>query len=53
MNISRFTQKSAEAVQNTEKIAMEYGNQEIEEEHLLLALLKLDDILILKLVEKM
>ena len=53
MNISRFTQKSAEAVQNTEKIAMEYGNQEIEEEHLLLALLKLDDSLILKLVEKM
>ncbi|MBR6309150.1 MAG: ATP-dependent chaperone ClpB [Lachnospiraceae bacterium] len=53
MNISKFTQKSAEAVQNTEKIAMEYGNQEIEEEHLLLALLKLDDSLILKLVEKM
>ncbi len=53
MNISKFTQKSAQAVQDTEKIAMEYGNQEIEEEHLLLALLKLDDSLILKLVEKM
>lgn len=53
MNISKFTQKSAQAVQDTEKIAMEYGNQEIEEEHLLLALLKLEDSLILKLVEKM
>ncbi len=53
MNISRFTQKSSEAIQNTEKLAMEYGNQEIEQEHLLLALLNLEDSLILKLVEKM
>ena len=35
MNISKFTQKSVEAVQNCEKLAYEYGNQEIEEEHLL------------------
>lgn len=53
MNITKFTQKSQEAVQNTERIALEYGNQEIEEEHLLLAMLRLDDSLILKLVEKM
>ena len=53
MNISRFTQKSTEALTNCEKIAMEYGNQEIEQEHLLLALLNLDDSLILKLIEKM
>ena len=53
MNITKFTQKSTEAVQNCEKIALEYGNQEIEEEHLLLALLKLEDSLILKLIEKM
>ncbi len=53
MNISKFTQKSGEAIRDTEKIAIEYGNQEIEEEHLLLALLSLDDSLILKLIEKM
>ncbi len=53
MNISKFTQKSGEAIRETEKIAMEYGNQELAEEHLLLALLSLDDSLILKLVEKM
>lgn len=53
MNISKFTQKSGEALRDTEKIAIEYGNQEIEEEHLLLALLSLDDSLILKLIEKM
>ena len=53
MNIQKFTQNSVLAVQNTEKIAYEYGNQEIEEEHLLYSLLKLDDSLILKLVEKM
>ncbi|MCR4961943.1 MAG: ATP-dependent chaperone ClpB [Lachnospiraceae bacterium] len=53
MDISRFTQKSLEAVQNIEKIAMEHGNQELEEEHLVLSLLQLDDSLILKLVEKM
>ena len=53
MNIQKFTQNSVLAVQNTEKIAYEYGNQEIEEEHLLYSLLKLDDSLILKLIEKM
>ena len=53
MNISKFTQKSVEAVQNCEKLAYEYGNQEIEQEHLLYSLLTIDDSLILKLVEKM
>mgnify|MGYP000884065274 FL=1 len=53
MNIQKFTQKSVEAVNNLEKTAMEYGNQEIEQEHLLYSLLTLDDSLILKLVEKM
>ena len=53
MNISKFTQKSLEAVQNTEKLAYEYGNQQIDQEHLLLALLRVDDSLILKLITKM
>ena len=53
MNISKFTQKSVQAVQNLEKVAYEYGNQEIEEEHLLYALLTQEDSLILKLIEKM
>ncbi|MCI8956354.1 MAG: ATP-dependent chaperone ClpB [Eubacterium sp.] len=53
MNISKFTQKSIEAIQNTEKIASEYGNQEIDQEHLLFALINLDDSLIMKLIEKM
>ncbi len=53
MNISKFTQKSIEAVQNLERAAMEYGNQEVEQEHLLYALLHQDESLILKLVEKM
>ena len=53
MNINKFTQKSMEAVQNCEKIASDYGNQEIEQEHLLYSLLTIDDSLILKLVEKM
>ena len=53
MNIQKFTQNSMMAVQDCEKLAVEYGNQEIEQEHLLYALLKLDDSLILKLVEKM
>ena len=48
MNISKFTQKSVQAVQDLEKIAYEYGNQEIEEEHLLYALLTQEDSLILK-----
>ena len=53
MNISKFTQKSVQAVQDLEKIAYEYGNQEIEEEHLLYALLTQEDSLVLKLIEKM
>ena len=53
MNISKFTQKSIQAVQDLEKIAYEYGNQEIEQEHLLYALLTQEDSLILKLIEKM
>ena len=53
MNINKFTQKSMEAVQNCEKIASDYGNQEIEQEHLLYSLLTLDDSLITKMIEKM
>ncbi|MBO4375804.1 MAG: ATP-dependent chaperone ClpB [Lachnospiraceae bacterium] len=53
MNISKFTQKSMEAVNMTEKLAYEYGNQEIEQEHLLYALLTVEDSLILKLIQKM
>ena len=53
MNIQKFTQKSMQAVEGCEKLAYEYGNQEIEQEHLLYSLLKLDDSLILKLIEKM
>ena len=53
MNIQKFTQKSIQAVNDLEKIAYEYGNQEIEQEHLLLALVRQEDSLILKLVEKM
>ena len=53
MNISKFTQKSVQAVQNQAKVAYEYGNQEIEQEHLLYTLLTQEDSLILKLIEKM
>ncbi|MCI7812222.1 MAG: ATP-dependent chaperone ClpB [Lachnospiraceae bacterium] len=53
MNINKFTQKSIQAVNDLEKIAYEYGNQEIEQEHLLYALLNQEDSLILKLIEKM
>ena len=53
MNISKFTQNSLQAVQTTEKVAYEYGNQQIEQEHLLYALITQDDSLILKLLEKM
>ncbi len=53
MNITKFTQKSREAVEGCEKLAYEYGNQEIEQEHLLYSLLALEDSLILKLIEKM
>ncbi len=53
MNISKFTQKSIEAINNCEKLAYEYGNQEIEQEHLLYSLLTQEDSLILRLIEKM
>ena len=53
MNIQKFTQKSIEAVNDCEKLAYEYGNQEIEQGHLLVALLRQEDGLILKLIEKM
>ncbi len=53
MNIQKFTQKSMEAVQNCEKLAYEYGNQQIEQEHLFYSLLTLEDSLILKLLTKM
>ncbi|MCR4990724.1 MAG: ATP-dependent chaperone ClpB [Lachnospiraceae bacterium] len=53
MTIDRFTQQSTLAVQNLDKIALEFGNQEIEEEHLLYSLLTLDNSLILNLIEKM
>ena len=53
MNIQKFTQKSMQAVEGCEKLAYEYGNQEIEQEHLLYSLLTIDDSLILKLIEKM
>ncbi len=53
MNIHKFTQKSIQAVQDCEKIAMEYGNQEIEQEHLFFALLTQEDGLISKMMEKM
>ena len=53
MNIQKFTQKSVEAINDCEKLAYEDGNQEIEQEHLLVALLQQEDGLILKLIEKM
>ena len=53
MNISKFTQKSMQAVENCQKLAYEYGNQEIEQEHLLYSLLTIEDSLILKLIERM
>ena len=53
MTIDRFTQKSQEALNEAQRLAVEYGNQTIEEEHLLYALLTIEDSLIAKLVEKM
>ena len=53
MNLTKFTQKSIQAVEQCEKLAYEFGNQEIEQEHLLYALLTIEDSLILKLIEKM
>ncbi len=53
MNISKFTQKSMQAVEQCEKLAYDYGNQEIEQEHLLYSLITIEDSLIIKLIEKM
>ncbi|WOO39007.1 ATP-dependent chaperone ClpB [Anaerocolumna sp. AGMB13020] len=53
MNISKFTQNSIQVVQSCEKLAMEYGHQEIDQEHLLLSLLTIEDSLIMKLLKKM
>lgn len=53
MNIQKFTQKSIDAINGTEKVAMDNGNQELRQEHLLYALLMQEDGLIPKLVEKM
>ena len=53
MNIQKFTQKSVEALQDCEKLAYEYGNQEIDQEHLLRSLVDLDDSLIASLLENM
>ena len=53
MNINKFTQKSMEAVKGCEKLAYEYGNQQIDQEHFLYSLLTLEDSLILKMIEKM
>lgn len=53
MNISKFTQKSQEVVQGCEKIAMDHGHQEIGQEHMLSAMMTVDDSLIRKLIEKM
>ena len=53
MNIQKFTQKSMQAIQDCEKLAYEYGNQEIEQEHLLVALMRQEDGLIPMLIEKM
>ena len=53
MNIQKFTQKSMEAIQSLEKIAYDFGNQEVEQEHLLYALNEQEDSLIMKLVQKM
>ena len=52
MNINKFTQKSMEAVQGCEKIASDYGNQEIDQEHFLYSLMTIDDSLIANLIEK-
>ncbi len=53
MNIQKFTQKSLEAINNCQSLANEYGNQQMEQEHLLYSLLTIDDSLIAKLIEKM
>ena len=52
MNISKFTQKSIEAVQNMEKVAATHGNQQIEQIHLLASLLDIEGSLIVNLIKK-
>jgi len=53
MNISKFTQKSMEIVNNLEKTAYDFGNQELAQEHLLYNMLTVDDSLIVSLLKKM
>ncbi len=53
MNLAKFTQKSVEAINGSEKVAYEFGNQEIDQEHLLYSLVTMDDSLLIKLLEKM
>ena len=53
MQVDRFTKKSVEAINDLQKIAMDFGNQEIEQEHLLYALLHQDGSLIAQLLDKM
>ena len=53
MNISKFTQKSIQAVNDLDKVAYQFGNQEVEQEHLVYALIHQEDSLIEKLIEKM
>jgi ATP-dependent Clp protease ATP-binding subunit ClpB len=53
MNINKFTTKSVETIQNCEKLAYDYGNQEITQEHFLYSILTIEDSLIMKLIDKM
>ncbi len=53
MNAEKFTKKSLQVVENCEKLAYEYNNQEIDQEHILYSLITVDDSLIAKLIEKM
>ena len=53
MDFNKYTQKSLEAVQNCQSLAVTYGNQEIDQIHLLYALLNKEDSLIAKLMDKM
>ena len=53
MNINKFTQKSLEAVQTCEKLAIENNAPEIDDQHLLMSMLTIEDSLIVKLIEKM
>ncbi len=53
MNLQKFTQKSLEAIQNAQSNAVEYGNPQLDQQHLLLALLQQEDGLIPGLLQKM